>query len=329
MHLGYEGYEKYYDPFAGPGKFYRGNLHTHTTRSDGKLKPKEAFLYYFVMGYDFMAISDHRVWTDMPEIGFPGRFITIPAAEISIYGGGEYASHEGPNGACAHISAFALDYSNPDLPKQDERLDNIRADLPGTFGQAVSHNIKLLRDRGCMVCVNHPDWSRSFDDELLDMDGMFATEVFNAGSHLSHSASGEYAFDYCLRNGKRIYGIAADDNHFADSAPSVGAVMVKAPELTREAISKALYEGRFYSTQGPEIYEFKLIRRTVYIKCSPASKIRFITYEPLGRTFEGSAMTEGNYVLSGREKYVRVEVCDENGRKAWTNPIFLHGEDVK
>ena len=40
-------------------KWYRGNLHTHTTLSDGVLTPEEVKAKYREMGYDFIALCDH------------------------------------------------------------------------------------------------------------------------------------------------------------------------------------------------------------------------------------------------------------------------------
>ena len=46
-------------PFARPGRFYRGNLHTHSTRSDGLKSPEEVVAVYRDHGYDFLALTDH------------------------------------------------------------------------------------------------------------------------------------------------------------------------------------------------------------------------------------------------------------------------------
>jgi hypothetical protein len=46
-------------PFDKPGRFYKGNLHTHSTRSDGTLRPAEVIAAYRARGYDFLALTDH------------------------------------------------------------------------------------------------------------------------------------------------------------------------------------------------------------------------------------------------------------------------------
>lgn len=50
------------NPYAVSGKWYKGNLHTHTTRSDGTLSPEEIVKWYEDNGYSFLAITDHVRW---------------------------------------------------------------------------------------------------------------------------------------------------------------------------------------------------------------------------------------------------------------------------
>lgn len=39
--------------------WYKGNLHTHTTNSDGAYAPEETIALYKSKGYDFLALTDH------------------------------------------------------------------------------------------------------------------------------------------------------------------------------------------------------------------------------------------------------------------------------
>jgi len=54
-------------PFDRPGRFLRGNLHTHSTASDGRLSPEEVCEHYRLAGYDFLALTDHF----LERYGFP------------------------------------------------------------------------------------------------------------------------------------------------------------------------------------------------------------------------------------------------------------------
>ena len=46
-------------PFDKPGTFWKGNLHTHSTNSDGTRTPEEICAIYREAGYDFLALTDH------------------------------------------------------------------------------------------------------------------------------------------------------------------------------------------------------------------------------------------------------------------------------
>jgi predicted metal-dependent phosphoesterase TrpH len=46
-------------PFAKPGRWHRGNLHTHSTASDGRTTPAEVCAFYRARGYDFISLTDH------------------------------------------------------------------------------------------------------------------------------------------------------------------------------------------------------------------------------------------------------------------------------
>ena len=48
-------------PFSAPGRFWRGNLHTHSNLSDGALEPRAVVDAYKHAGYDFMQLSEHFI----------------------------------------------------------------------------------------------------------------------------------------------------------------------------------------------------------------------------------------------------------------------------
>jgi len=73
--------------FTTAGKFHRGNLHTHSTNSDGVLPPEEVCRRYQAEGYDFIALTDHFVGLfDYPITDTTAfhndRFTTILGAEL-------------------------------------------------------------------------------------------------------------------------------------------------------------------------------------------------------------------------------------------------------
>ncbi len=40
-------------------RWYKGNLHTHTHKSDGDASPEKVARWYGRHGYDFLTLSDH------------------------------------------------------------------------------------------------------------------------------------------------------------------------------------------------------------------------------------------------------------------------------
>ncbi|MBQ2975892.1 MAG: PHP domain-containing protein, partial [Clostridia bacterium] len=63
--------------FPDEGHFYRGNLHAHTTCSDGELTPEETVEAYRHHGYDFTAVTDHNQWGDYRHLG-DEDFLVLP-----------------------------------------------------------------------------------------------------------------------------------------------------------------------------------------------------------------------------------------------------------
>ena len=74
-------------PFGKSGKWFRGNLHTHSTGSDGRKTPAQVCSLYRRRGYDFISLTDHFLegygWqvTDSTPYRCDG-FTTIIGAEL-------------------------------------------------------------------------------------------------------------------------------------------------------------------------------------------------------------------------------------------------------
>ena len=55
----------------------KGNLHSHTTNSDGKAAPQERLDGYVGQGYDFLCLSDHHKITFIDTVQAPSDFVLI------------------------------------------------------------------------------------------------------------------------------------------------------------------------------------------------------------------------------------------------------------
>lgn len=119
--------------------------------------------------------------------------------------------------------------------------------------------IEEMTADGYLVVFNHPQWSRNVFDDLAKVDGYFAVEVYNHGcEEENHTGHAEPYWDFLLRMGRKVWGIAADDNHNRNPYGETpgewdsfgGWVMVNAPELSCAAIADALREGPFLLVLG-------------------------------------------------------------------------------
>lgn len=309
-------------PFAEAGNWYKGNLHCHSTDSDGRFTPEQVIEFYKQCGYAFIALTDHQIFTDYHYLS-DENFLVIPGIEWSV--------KQTRMPKSEHLCAFQMSNdSKPTHPGHKEIISKKRWEQAHDLQDAID----FLRQKGFAVVLNHPAWSRTDRETLLKTQNYFAIEIYSHDSeyfeHLGYSLD---HWDALLRRGRNIWGIASDDAHHYHNEDSVdgGWVMVKAPELTLEAIMDALLAGRFYSSSGPELKEFRIESGEVFVECSPVEAIHFITYEKRGtsvRANGGELLSSATRKLHGEEIYIRVECEDRDGKIAWSNPIFHNIELV-
>lgn len=295
--------------FSKPGKFWRGNLHTHSTLSDGKWLPEAVCRLYKDAGYDFVAITDHFKerygWPIADTLAYRSEgFTTLIGAELHTDG------MDFDNGW--HIVALGLPFDFAHTP------------LDETGPQLAQRAL----DAGAFVIAAHPQWYAMTENDMLSLGDIHAVEIFNAGvGHDSDTAESTYMLDLMLARGKRFTACATDDAHFNLNARDriKGWVRVKSTELTPEALLTALKAGDYYSSTGPSLYDVQVIPgEKLYVRCSPASQIY-----ALGRPIEFDSVsehsiTEAEFSLKNwRSDYVRVLVRDEYQHKAWSNPIWF------
>lgn len=117
-----------------------------------------------------------------------------------------------------------------------------------------------------------------------------------------------------------MYGIVAvDDMHFNARDFHKGFVRVQAEELTVEAILKSLREGRYYSSQGPEIHQMGFDGETLRVEFSPVKRAAFMTNtwyvkDRVRLAENGEYLTCAEYKVKPRDKWVRFEATDESGK---------------
>lgn len=281
--------------------WFKGNLHTHTTASDGHAEPMEAAALYRDAGYDFLAITDHR------------KSIAREAEGILLLTGVEYdytLPHE-----VVHIVGVGLARSS--TPEEDARaMESPRA------------GIGIIRSLGGRAILAHPAWSLNGADTIAALEGITAAEVYNSVSNAPWNGDrGDSAgiLDVAAARGTVLPLVASDDAHFYNGDQCRAATWINADDGSRESILDALDAGRFFCSCGPRFTDVSLEDGVLRVACTPVEKIVFYSNMPwvTGRARVAADQTGSAYVLQPGDTFVRCQITDSMGRSAWTNPISL------
>lgn len=276
-------------------------LHTHTTLSDGQATPREAAAIYKTAGYDAMAITDHWKYHAQDEIS--GLKI-ISGCEYNV--GGTDTIDD-----VMHIVGIGM--------KEDPRLCR---------GEASRQDvIDGIHAQGGLAILAHPAWSLNTPQDALALSGFEGVEIYNTVSEKGQSGrpySG-YFVDILANKGTAYPIIAADDTHMYNDVDNCKAyIMVRSDDDSAESILDAIRRSDYYATQGPELHVRRVGERII-ADCSPCVMIHFMSNSAWvpDRMTRGENLTHGEYPVKAWEKWVRVEVCDEQGRFAWSHVIML------
>ncbi len=320
--------------FSETGQWYKGNLHCHTTNSDGRLTPAEAVELFRSHGYHFLCLSDHDLYSDYRPSFNRGDFILLPGLEASAV---LYESSTGLRKKVHHLHGIL---GTEEMQAQaSHALFHHKETFPvaryyDTWdGAKVAQQLAdALSARGMFVTYNHPVWSRVEEAEFLPIKGLWALEIYNYGTvNESYTGYDELHWDSFLRQGRHLFAFAADDNHNEGTFPDAlgGYIMVKSPELSHEALVQNLLCGNFYASSGPQIFDWGIREGVAYVDCSPVCRIDFIAGNYINdgcsclSPSPTHTLTHGEYRLKGHESYVRVRCSDLFGHTAWSNPLFL------
>lgn len=320
--------------FTLSGNWYKGNLHSHTINSDGHLTPQESVNLFKQHGYHFLCFSDHDIYTDYSAQFDSEDFCMLPGLEASAI----LMDAEGKNRLKVHHIHGILGTKKMQMEAAAPLFQHKERLTPPVFygtweGAMVAQRLcDSLRARGCFTTYNHPIWSRVEQEEFIHTKGIDGLEIFNYNT-VNESGTGYDVtyWDVMLRKGIYMNAVATDDNHneglFDDACG--GWIMVNAEKLDHDTIVQAFLDGNYYSSAGPEIYDWGVKNDTVYVKCSDVSRINFVAGNCVnaGITVMGNepdeSITQAEFKLKGNESYVRAECIDAAGKTAWTNPIFL------
>ena len=297
------------DPaFTSPGRFWKGNIHTHSTLSDGMRAPADVCAIYRDAGYDFLALTDHF----QAKYGFPvadTRVFRAPGF-TTILGAELHAPATGL-GEVWHILAVGLpvDFA------------------PTAEGETGSQLAARALAAGAFVAIPHPAWYALDVADAQSLPGAHAVEIYNHTSATRiDRGDGTYLVDQLLARGRRLSIIAVDDAHLWSNDAFGAWLMVKAEANEPAPLLAALKAGHFYATQGPLLHSVTWLDDRVEVHCSPASAVvvlgRGSNAQP--SLAPGQTRVTIPYARAAASPFLRLLVIDADGRRAWSNPIWRH-----
>jgi len=299
-----------------------------------------------------------------PKLEEPGKFLMIPSEEIT---------DKNVHVNATNIQELILPDKSLDTTTSPQIIKALQHAFDAVHAQRVRTGVPMFAH------LNHPNFKWAITaEELMRIDHEQFFEVYNGHPSVNNDgdelhAGTERVWDIVLaeRLGHLgtpvMYGLATDDSHhYHSTSPKSslsgrGWVMVKAKELSADALVAAMELGDFYSSSGVTFkalqvgagrialeikaeagveYVIDFIgtrkgydRKTVAVKAADGSEPRVTRRysAEVGVVLASAKGTKAEYILKGDELYVRARVTSSKPmqsspvggevEKAWTQPV--------
>lgn len=262
---------------------------------------------YLDFGFDAIALTENWEYTREGELS---GIKVLSGCEYSV--GGLEESEE-----AYHIIGVGMT-SDPEVPPAWKNMKK-------TARAKAKEIVTMIQKRNGLAIVALPAHNGNRAEDLLDLGDFDAIEIFNSEIEYGGVSDG-YAGVICDKlAGFGVYPalIASNGTSCYEDEDYICSLMVEATDMDSASILRAIKRGRFYTTEGPEIHIERRGSDRVRVVCTPAVKIEF--FSDMGRTsgkiVDAENLIEADYVIKDGEKFVRAEVTDENGLRAWSNII--------
>lgn len=329
-------------------RYYRANLHCHSTVSDGRKTVEELKRDYMKNGYSIIAFTDHEVFVPHNDLS-DEHFLALNAYELSV---NEGSRTDGEDSRTCHMCYIALDRDiKKDVCYHSQKYIGGRSaayrnacehdseDFEREYtAECINEMIRRGTDNGFFVIYNHPAWSLESYPHYMRYKGLNAMEICNFSSVIGGwDDDNGHCYEDMLNGGERLFCVATDDNHNGrpDTSPDCdsygGYTEIASPSLSYEDIADALKNGRFYAStgnyidKGPEILLLEYEDRKIRVRTSAAHRIQLLRNTRRADSVNapaGETVSEAEFTLDENAKWFRIVVTDDKGYKAYSNAYF-------
>lgn len=339
-----------YNPYKDKKKNkYKGQLHCHTTNSDGKWSVDKTMTKYSEAGYDFITITDHNFITEEPtdlhgmvwignsledtnnRAGYQHCNIIGAKSVVGKYDGytnsntvgsmiNDYVKNQGAILQYNHPDDTVVYVSNNDLDNMPNGISLIEiynsCDIAWKKTVSKKSDLPLTGNKLNDMFYCEEDGKKYFNRNFRD--GM--TNVWEV-TETREPVEQERGFVHLLDAGKKVFGTATDDCHF-DCTFNYGWIQVFANSRSKNAIMNGLLSGNFYASCGVELSDIS-VEDGQYIVNVENGENAIITFYGEGmKVLKVCNGTNAVYEFDGTEKYVRATI-QIGDNKAWTQPVWL------
>ncbi|SEQ51031.1 hypothetical protein SAMN04488558_11520 [Ignavigranum ruoffiae] len=279
-------------------RLLKGDTHTHSTASDGKLPLHLLVDVAKNIGLDYLIITDHNNFNNQTESFSTNDFTLIPGVEWTRYQGhGNFWGINQPFSGSFDTESF----------------------------QDTSDFIKSGQSKGAKFIINHPfcvdcPWLSGLD---LPFD---AIEVWNGGTHLQSNFEAQLWWHEQLMKGRKISVTGGSDFHSFELFRMLGCptTNIYSYSYNQKDILEALIKGNSfitYTVNGPEIdfeqsnvicgetYPLETMVHLYFTHLKNGQKIIIILEDQkIEYIVQTNEVSKNIYFNSGSSKFMRIEI---------------------
>ena len=319
-------------------QYFKANLHTHSTISDGKLSREKVKKAYKALGYQVLCLTDHNIIANHSDMNEPD-FLMLTGVEINVNAPDTNVAYK----RTYHLNLIAKKPDNLWSPSKVFRRFPVAAEYEDKMQceemdlqynpDSINAMIAKANEKGFLVMYNHPTWSCQTYPDYAPLKGLWGMELRNSECcRLGYNENNFRVYKDLLTLGNRVCPLGTDDMH-SPRALGQSWIMVGASNLSYDNVIEALEKGDFYMSCGPEITGLYIEGDVLKVTCSDAQRINLETHGRFAQVVvaKGEPLREAEFPLDNffakadgnPEAFIYITVTAPDGSYATTRPYYL------